>query len=123
MSAASHLHSGWASSGQNNHNTRHAAAEHVLNSANVGRLKRRWTFKTVGDISAVANVVDGVVYVPDWGGKLWAIDARTGKALWSHDVSDFGPRSTRAVEGFSGRRLILRVPCTLPMDLFRVRTA
>ena len=89
MSAASSLDSGWASSGQNNHNTRHAAAEHVLNSANVARLKLRWTFKTVGNISAVATVVGGVVYVPDWGGKLWAIDTRTGKARWSHDISDY----------------------------------
>lgn len=81
--------SGWESSGQNNHNTRHSAAENILSADNVGRLKPRWSFTTAGDISAVATVVNGVAYVPDWGGKLWAIDTRTGTALWSHDIGDY----------------------------------
>jgi polyvinyl alcohol dehydrogenase (cytochrome) len=89
MTAACAPQSEWASSGQNNHDTRHAEAEHILSAGNVGRLKPRWIFTTAGDISAVATVVNGAVYVPDWGGKLWAIDTRTGKALWSHDISDY----------------------------------
>jgi polyvinyl alcohol dehydrogenase (cytochrome) len=87
--ASSPPQSGWESSGQNNNNTRHSAAEHILSADNVGKLKPRWTFTTAGDISAVATVVNGVAYVPDWGGKLWAIDTRTGTALWSHDISDY----------------------------------
>ncbi len=79
----------WASSGQNNHNTRNAAAEHVIEAGNVGRLKPKWTFTTAGDVSATATVVNGVAYVADWGGKLWAIDTDTGKAIWSHDISDY----------------------------------
>lgn len=79
----------WASSGQNNHNTRYAALEHEINSSNVGMLKAKWVFTTAGDVSATATVVKGIVYVPDWGGKLWAIDANTGKVIWSHDISDY----------------------------------
>jgi len=79
----------WASSGQNNHNTRYAAAEHTVNAGNVGKLKPKWTFTTDGDISATATVVNGVAYVPDWGGKLWAIDTKTGKAIWSKNVNDY----------------------------------
>jgi polyvinyl alcohol dehydrogenase (cytochrome) len=79
----------WGSSGQNNHNTRHAAAEHTINAGNVGNLKTAWTFITAGDVSATAIVVNGVAYFPDWGGKLWAIDTKTGKAIWSHDISDY----------------------------------
>jgi outer membrane protein assembly factor BamB len=79
----------WTSSGQNNHNTRYGAAERILSADNVGRLKPRWTFTTAGDISAVATVVYGVAYVPDWGGKLWAVDIETGKALWSHDIDNY----------------------------------
>ena len=89
VTAVSSPPAGWASSGQNNHNTRYAASEHVVNAVNVAGLKPKWTFKTAGNISAVATVVNGVVYVPDWGGKLWAIDSRTGRALWSHDISDY----------------------------------
>jgi PQQ-like domain len=79
----------WASARQNNHNTRYAATEHTINSDNVGSLKPKWTFTTAGDVSATATVVNGVAYVPDWGGKLWAIDTETGKAIWSHDISDY----------------------------------
>jgi len=79
----------WGSSGQNNHNTRSAAAEHTINAGNVGNLKTAWISTTAGDVSATATVVNGVAYFPDWGGKLWAIDTKTGKAIWSHDVSDY----------------------------------
>ena len=79
----------WVSSGQNNHNTRSAAEEHTINAGNVGNLKTAWTFTTTGDVSATAIVVNGVAYFPDWGGKLWAINTKTGKAIWSHDVSDY----------------------------------
>jgi polyvinyl alcohol dehydrogenase (cytochrome) len=79
----------WASAGQNNHNTHHAATEHTIDAGNVGSLKPKWTFTTTGNVSATATVVNGVAYVPDWGGKLWAIDTNTGKAIWSHDISDY----------------------------------
>jgi polyvinyl alcohol dehydrogenase (cytochrome) len=79
----------WASSGQNNHNTRYAAAEHTINAGDVGNLKTAWIFTTAGDVSATAIVVKGVVYFPDWGGKLWAIDTKTGKAIWSHNISEY----------------------------------
>ncbi|MDB5443774.1 MAG: PQQ-like domain, partial [Phenylobacterium sp.] len=79
----------WTSSGQNNQNTRYAAVEHSIDASNVGGLKPKWIFTTAGDVSATATVVNGIAYVPDWGGKLWAIDTRTGKAVWSKDVSDY----------------------------------
>jgi polyvinyl alcohol dehydrogenase (cytochrome) len=79
----------WASSGQNNHNTRHAAVEHTIDPGNVVGLKPKWILTTAGDVSATATVVNGVAYVPDWGGKLWAIDTTSGKTIWSHDVSDY----------------------------------
>jgi len=76
----------WTSSGQNNQNTRYAAGEHIINAGNVGTLKPKWTFTTAGNVSATATVVNGIAYVPDWGGKLWAIDTKTGVAIWSHNV-------------------------------------
>jgi polyvinyl alcohol dehydrogenase (cytochrome) len=79
----------WPSSGQNNHNTRHAATERVIGPQNVHQLAPKWTFTTAGDVSATPTVVDGTLYVPDWGGKLWAIDAATGKEIWSKSISDY----------------------------------
>ncbi|MFD0029717.1 PQQ-binding-like beta-propeller repeat protein [Streptomyces sp. NPDC127172] len=77
----------WTSAGQNAHNTRDAAAEHILNSKNVRNLKPRWTYTAAGNISATPTVVRGVAYVPDWGGKLSAVSTTTGKALWSNPIS------------------------------------
>ncbi|KUM95981.1 hypothetical protein AQI95_42915 [Streptomyces yokosukanensis] len=88
----------WASAGQNNHNTRHAATEHVIGPKNVGKLAPKWTFTTDGDVSATPTVVNGTVYVPDWGGKLWAIDADSGKAVWSNSISSYD-----GVEGHMSR--------------------
>ena len=79
----------WSSSGQNNHNTRSAAAEHDNQRRQRSQSKTAWIFTTAGDVSATATIVNGVAYFPDWGGKLWAIDTRTGKAIWSHDVSEY----------------------------------
>jgi polyvinyl alcohol dehydrogenase (cytochrome) len=70
-------------------NTRYAALERVIDAGNVATLKPKWTFTTAGNVSATATVVNGVAYVPDRGGKLWAIDTKSGKAIWSHDVSDY----------------------------------
>lgn len=79
----------WPSAGQNNDDTHNAADERIINARNVGELAPRWTFTTAGDVSATATVANGRVYVPDWGGKLWAINAATGKAVWSRTISSY----------------------------------
>jgi polyvinyl alcohol dehydrogenase (cytochrome) len=33
--------------------------------------------------------VDGVVYAPDFGGALWAVDAATGKVIWKRSISSY----------------------------------
>src|SRR5580700_6529786 len=79
----------WSMGGQNIDDTHFQAAEHAISPANVGRLAPRWTLTTAGAISATPTVDDGVVYVPDYGGKLWAVAAGSGKVLWSNDVSSY----------------------------------
>jgi polyvinyl alcohol dehydrogenase (cytochrome) len=80
---------GWASAGQNNHNTHNSATENIINPANAHSLAPKWAFTTAGDVSATPTVVNGTVYVPDWGGKLWAINAGTGKAVWSNTIESY----------------------------------
>ena len=64
-----------------------SAAEPITTST-VSKLKVKWTFKAAGDISATPAVVDGQIYVPDWGGNLNRIDAATGAMVWSKNVGD-----------------------------------
>jgi polyvinyl alcohol dehydrogenase (cytochrome) len=74
--------------GQNLANT--ATNQTSISTHNVGRLQQKWTFTTGGDVSARATVVDGVVYFPDWAGNLFAVNAETGRLIWSHQFSDYG---------------------------------
>jgi polyvinyl alcohol dehydrogenase (cytochrome) len=79
----------WPVAGQNEHNTRSATHEHMIGLDNVAQLAPRWSLDTDGEVTATPTVVDGVVYVPDFGGSLWAVDAATGKVKWSRKVSDY----------------------------------
>jgi polyvinyl alcohol dehydrogenase (cytochrome) len=80
---------GWPSAGQNIYDTHDQAAEHEISPANAGHLAPRWTLTTAGAISATPTVAGGVVYVPDYGGKLWAVDAGSGQVQWSQDISAY----------------------------------
>jgi polyvinyl alcohol dehydrogenase (cytochrome) len=75
--------------GQNISDTHFQSAEHEISPANVGRLAPRWTLITAGAVSAIPAVYHGVVYVPDYGGKLWAVAAGSGRVLWSRAISEY----------------------------------
>jgi outer membrane protein assembly factor BamB len=79
----------WASAGQNVADTHYAGAERILNEGNVSRLTPKWTFTTGDSVSATPTVVNGIVYVPDWAGNLYAIDAATGQQIWDRKISDY----------------------------------
>ena len=51
------------------------------------QLSLQWAAALGGDISATPAVVDGVAYVPDWGGYLSAVDTKTGTVIWQQSVS------------------------------------
>ena len=70
----------------------------------------KWILDTVGNVSATPAVVDGSVYVTDWGtnesgGYIYKIDATDGSIIWRHQISEFTEnpnsvsRNTPAVQG------------------------
>jgi polyvinyl alcohol dehydrogenase (cytochrome) len=62
---------------------------------NVTRLAVKWKFTAAGDISATPAVVGGQVYVGDWAGTFYRLDAATGQMVWSVSVADIlNPAST-----------------------------
>ncbi|HEY4900607.1 MAG TPA: PQQ-binding-like beta-propeller repeat protein [Terriglobales bacterium] len=93
----------WSMFGADTTNT--ATNTSKISTSNVGQLAVKWTVTTGGDVSARAAVVDNVAYFPDWGGNLWAVNAKTGQVIWSHKISDYGlpagtvSRTTPAVKG------------------------
>lgn len=79
----------WPVAGQNADNTRYQAAEDDISPANARSLVPRWSVTTAGDVLATPTVYQGSVYVPDNGGKLWAVRASTGRVEWSRSVSSY----------------------------------
>jgi polyvinyl alcohol dehydrogenase (cytochrome) len=93
----------WPSFGHDATNT--ATVSSKITTRNVHTLKPKWTFTTGGDVSARAAVVSGIAYFPDWAGNIYAVNASTGTAVWSHQLSDYGlaagtvSRTSPAVSG------------------------
>jgi len=80
----------WPMFGGSIENQSNTAGETKISPKNVSQLKVKWVAPTGGDVSAKAAVVNGVVYFPDWGGNIWALDAATGKAIWHRQISSYG---------------------------------
>jgi polyvinyl alcohol dehydrogenase (cytochrome) len=78
----------WSVGGQNLGDT-HSQPDTAITPRNVSHLTQKWAFTTGGDVTATPAVVDGTVYFPDWAGNFFAVDAATGKALWSHQLADW----------------------------------
>lgn len=76
----------WSMSGQGITNWRFQPDEKKLTPQSVKDLGVKWVATLGGDISATPAVVDGAVYVPDWAGKVWKLNARTGAVIWSQSV-------------------------------------
>src|SRR5262245_6670345 len=64
-----------------------------IDATNVSRLKPAWSFDfdTYRGQEATPVVVDGVMYVSSAWSKVFALDAKTGRLLWSFDPKVPGP--------------------------------
>jgi quinohemoprotein ethanol dehydrogenase len=74
-------------------NEQHYSALKSIDATNVSRLKPAWyfDFDTYRGQEATPVIVDGVMYVSSAWSKVFALDAKTGKPLWSFDPKVPGP--------------------------------
>jgi polyvinyl alcohol dehydrogenase (cytochrome) len=79
----------WPSGGQNLADDRYQPDETAISVQTVGKLIPRWKLTMAGDVSATPAVVNGVVYVPDWGGYISAIRASDGAVIWRRLISSY----------------------------------
>lgn len=77
----------WPMFGGDLGNTRANMAEAKLSPENVGKLTELWSFTGTG-CTATPAVYEGVVYLPTWGGKVYALDAATGMQRWMTALPD-----------------------------------
>lgn len=76
----------WLSHGRTYSEQRFSPLQQI-NTANVKKLGVAWQFRTytVRGLEATPIVDGGVMYVTGSWSKVWALDAKTGKELWSYD--------------------------------------
>ncbi len=70
------------------------AGPQQLNVVTAPTLTVKWTFSTVGAISATPTVEPSGVYVTDWANMLYKINLNTGTLIWSNPIAhytDSGP--------------------------------
>jgi quinoprotein glucose dehydrogenase len=65
------------------HSSQYSALDQI-NKSNVSQLEVAWTYPVSGNITFNPIVIDNVMYVQGTGNALVALDAATGKELWSH---------------------------------------
>ena len=61
----------------------------------------KWRFNTGGDIKSTSAVFDGVVYITSWSGRLYAINVRTGIAIWTHSAG-YRSMSSPTIDPYRG---------------------
>jgi outer membrane protein assembly factor BamB len=80
--------SAWTHWGGDKFNRRWAMGEKALQPSNAGGLRVKWEASVAGSTSATPTVAAGRVYLPDWEGHLYCLDASTGAVVWDRRVSD-----------------------------------
>ncbi|MCX7619427.1 MAG: PQQ-binding-like beta-propeller repeat protein [Acidimicrobiales bacterium] len=70
-------------SGYDEANSRYNPDERIVNANSVASLKPVWHLEGLKGVSSTPSVVDGVVYFGDWTGAVRAVEAATGREIWS----------------------------------------
>ncbi len=89
---------GWPVWGKDRKNSHHAREERAIGADNASRLTVKWVFdlgqfndcgSVDCSVSATPTVDARRLYVPDWAGNLYAIDARSGRLVWLRRIEDY----------------------------------
>ncbi len=78
----------WSMTGASLARTFTATCPSAITPATVGRLEEAWFAGTDDVVTTSPAVVGGVVYVGDWSGTFYALDAATGARRWTFAIPD-----------------------------------
>ncbi len=86
----------WLAHGGNQQAQRYSGLDQIT-ADNIAQLKPAWSldFDTQRGQEATALVVDGIAYVTTAWSKVYAVDGKTGKALWQFDPKVNGPNAAK----------------------------
>jgi polyvinyl alcohol dehydrogenase (cytochrome) len=75
----------WPTFGADLTSSRANLKETLISPSNVGSLTRKWQFNGPS-ISGTPVILDGVLYVPGWDAKVYALSAADGSKVWTTDM-------------------------------------
>ena len=99
----------WPVAGHNLFNTHSQPSEDQISPANAATLVQKWSLTTAGNVTATPTVYQGFLYVPDMGGRLWAVST-SGKVRWSRTIASYtgiADDVSRTSPAIAGRAIIL----------------
>ena len=73
----------WTAYGGGSHSSQFSALNQI-NKTNVSQLQVAWTYPVTGNVIFNPIVIDDVMYVQGSGNAIVALDAATGKEIWTH---------------------------------------
>jgi len=73
----------WTGYQGGSHSSQYSALDQI-NKSNVSRLDVAWTYPVNGNVIFNPIVVDNVMYLQGTGNSIVALDAATGKEIWTH---------------------------------------
>jgi polyvinyl alcohol dehydrogenase (cytochrome) len=100
----------WPTGGRDLSSNHYQPFEHTIGTGNVAGLEEKWVFTTGGDVAATPSVDRDRLYVPDFGGNVFAIDRATGRAVWTvkvPDITGIPGDLSRNTPAIAGRLVIL----------------
>jgi len=86
----------WAQFRYSHQHTGYNPNEHLLSPANVASLHQDW-ISAAGASGTSPAVVNGVLYVTNPDGGVYAVNASTGRLLWNYDAGGGTGQSSPAV--------------------------
>lgn len=95
----------WTAWGNDLRNTRSVGKKDGIRAADAPNLAVKWIATTGGDVSATPTIRGDSVYVPDFAGNLYRLNASTGHVIWSRTISSYTgipgdfSRSSPAIQG------------------------
>lgn len=63
-------------------NTRHQSDSNI-NPRTISGLVELWRFTAAGNVATTISSIDGIAYIPDAGGYVYAVRVRSGQHLWT----------------------------------------
>jgi polyvinyl alcohol dehydrogenase (cytochrome) len=100
----------WRFAGADLHNTRSSFTETMIGRDNAATLVEKWSVTTGGDVSATPTIAGRALYVPDWSGRLYKLDAQTGGVIWFKNIPEYtgvAEAVSRTSPAISGETLVV----------------